>query len=113
MNIIITLAGKSLRFFSEGYKKDKFLLPTYDNKIVLEHVVEMFSPNDKFHFIISKKQSKIKGLKKKISGLTKRNTIHEIEDHNKGPIHSIIKINDIDKNEPIIISYCDFFVKWD
>jgi len=113
LNIIITLAGKSFRFFSEGYKKDKFLLPTYDNKIVLEHVVEMFSPDDKFHFIISKKQSKIKGLKNKISGLTKRNTIHEIEDHNKGPVHSIIKINDIDKNEPIIISYCDFFVKWD
>jgi len=63
LNVIITLAGKSLRFAREGFKKDKFLLSTGKNSIVLDHVVQMFNPNDSFHFIISNKQSKKKGLK--------------------------------------------------
>ena len=33
MNILITLAGKSLRFISEGYKKDKFLLEIGSKKM--------------------------------------------------------------------------------
>ena len=49
MNVIITLAGKSLRFAKEGIKKDKFLLSTGKNSIVLDHVVQMFNPDDVFH----------------------------------------------------------------
>ena len=63
MNVIITLAGKSLRFAKEGIKKDKFLLSTGKNSIVLDHVVQMFNPDDVFHFIISKNNQK-KELKK-------------------------------------------------
>ena len=113
MNILITLAGKSLRFFSEGFTKDKFLLELDKNEIVLDKVVEMFNPDDTFHFIISKTQSKIRGLKKKIIKTTKKNFIHIIKDHDKGPVYSVLKIKNINENEPIIISYCDFFVRWD
>lgn len=113
MNILITLAGKSLRFISEGYKKDKFLLEIGSKKIVLEEVVEMYNSDDTFHFIISKKQSKVVGLKKRISRISKKNFIHIVEDHDKGPVYSALKLKNIDENDPIIISYCDFFVKWD
>ena len=67
MNILITLAGKSLRFISEGYKKDKFLLEIGSKKIVLEEVVEMYNSDDTFHFIISKKQSKVVKKQSKMS----------------------------------------------
>lgn len=113
MNIIITLAGKSLRFKSHGYKKEKFLLYIDDKSIILEKVIEMFNFNDSFHFIISKSQSKIPNLKKTISKLTKKNTIHIINDHNYGPAYSVLNIKEINDSEPIIISYCDFFVDWD
>ena len=113
MNILITLAGKSLRFVSEGYTKDKFLLELDNNRIVLDNVVEMFNSNDKFHFIISKKQSKIPGLKERISKLSKKYIIHIVKDHDNGPVFSAINLNKISDDEPIIISYCDFFVKWD
>ena len=79
MNILITLAGKSLRFISEGYKKDKFLLEVGNNKIILDKVVEMFNSDDTFHFIISKKQSKIAGLKKRISKVSKKCTFKPLD----------------------------------
>ena len=111
MNILITLAGKSLRFISEGYRKDKFLLEIDNNKIVLDEVVEMFNSDDTFHFIISKKQSKIIDLKKRISQISKKNIVHIVEDHDKGPVYSALNLKNVNENEPIIISYCDFFVK--
>ena len=58
MNIIITLAGKSSRFFIEGYKKDKFLLYLDKDNVVLNKTVNMFSNEDIFHFIINKKQAR-------------------------------------------------------
>ena len=63
MNIVITLAGKSLRFKSQGYNKEKFLLNIGENKTILNKVVEMFNFNDTFHFVVSKSQSKIPNLK--------------------------------------------------
>jgi len=113
LNILITLAGKSLRFKSEGYKKEKFLLKIDENRTIINKVIEMFNFNDIFHFIISKKQSKIPNLKKYLSGLTKKNFIHVIDEHNQGPVYSVYKIKNINHNEPIIITYCDFFIKWD
>ena len=113
MNVIITLAGKSLRFAKEDIKKDKFLLSTGRDTIILDHVVEMFNPDDTYHFIISNKQSKKKRLKKIILNTVKKGKIHVVNDHNKGPVYSVLKLKNIDENEPIIISYCDFFVKWD
>lgn len=105
--------GKSLRFKSQGYKKDKFLLKIGQNEKVINKVLEMYNFNDHFHFIISNTQSKIPTLKSYLQNLTKKNTVHVIEDHNKGPAFSVSKISDINYNEPAIITYCDFFVDWD
>ena len=105
--------GKSLRFKSQGYKKDKFLLKIGQNEKVINKVLEMYNFNDHFHFIISNTQSKIPTLKSYLQNLTKKNTVHVIEDHNKGPAFSVSKISDINFNEPAIITYCDFFVDWD
>ena len=113
MNIIITLAGKSLRFKSLGYKKEKFLLEIDEKNIILNKVVEMFNSNDTFHFVISETQSKIPNLKKTLKGLRKKFFLHVVKDHNKGPVFSVLSIKNINFDEPIIITYCDFFVKWD
>ena len=53
MNVLFTLAGKSSRFKSEGYKKPKFLLEI-GRKTVLETIVEMFSDDDNFFFVFNK-----------------------------------------------------------
>ena len=73
-------------------KRKKFLLKIDENKTILNKVVEMFNFNDNFHFIISKKQSNIPKLKNIYQDLTKKNFIHIIDDHNKGPVYSVYKI---------------------
>ena len=61
--------GKSLRFKSQGYKKDKFLLKISQNENVINKVLEMYNFNDHFHFIISNTQSKIPTLKSYLQNL--------------------------------------------
>tara|TARA_B100001059_G_C17838465_1_gene590071 strand:+ start:3887 stop:5452 length:1566 start_codon:yes stop_codon:yes gene_type:complete len=112
MDIVITLAGKSRRFKSAGYSKPKFLLKI-DGKPILLHVIDMFSKEDTFHFIFNNEQIP---NNPEISDIIKSNilnyTINEIDSHENGPVYSCLKLNAIPKNKPVIITYCDFFVKW-
>ena len=65
-------------------------------------------------FILSfQKTIKKRKLKKIILKTVKKGKIYIVDDHNKGPVYSVLKLKGLDENEPIIISYCDFFVKWD
>ena len=36
-----------------------------------------------------------------------------IDSHDRGPNFSALQVKDIKENNEVIISYCDFFVKWD
>ena len=35
-----------------------------------------------------------------------------MDDHELGPVYSALQVNNIDCDEEIIISYCDFIVEW-
>ena len=55
MNVLITLAGQSKRFYNAGYNKPKFLLPI-GNSTVISEVVKKFDDNDTFHFVLTEEQ---------------------------------------------------------
>lgn len=113
MDVIITLAGKSQRFKDAGYSKPKYLLPL-GNSFVLEQVLNQFDDNDNFHLVYSVSQSKqICNIEKKLNSLKKKTQIYKIQDHNYGPVYSALKVDNIDINSEVIISYCDFLVSWD
>lgn len=112
MNIVITLAGHSRRFQSAGYKIPKFLIEL-DGKIMLEHVLEMFSPEDNFFFVLNHDQIQAAPyLLDLLKSIRPRTHVTIIEPHENGPVHSVMQIADIPKNEDLIISYCDFTVEW-
>ena len=93
MDIILTLAGKSKRFFDEGYHKFKFLLPI-GKSTVIEQILNLFEDNDNFHLIISKKQLILNPLiKKYLHKLRKKIFLYVIEDHDQGPVYSILAAN--------------------
>ena len=56
MNIVVTLAGHSKRFFKKGYIKPKFLLPL-GNSTVIENILSQFNDRDIYHLIFSKSQA--------------------------------------------------------
>ena len=112
MKIIIPMAGKSIRFFKAGYKTPKYFLKNGD-KYIIENVLNMFNDNDEYYLIFSysqkkKYQKKIESIKK----LKKKIFITYIDDHNKGPVNSIILADFKFYDANVIISYNDFLVDW-
>ncbi len=113
MNIIITLAGKSKRFLEAGYGTPKFLLEI-GGKTILEYIPEMFSRTDMFYFVFNVNQIRdFPEIKTIIKNNVRNYEIIEIKSHDHGPVYSAIQIESIDKDQPVIISYCDFLVNWD
>ena len=103
MNVIITLAGHSRRFEAAGYNTPKFLIPI-DGKPMIEHVVNMFSYSDTFHFVINEKQLKdYPHLPNLFGSLVPKSTITVIEPHEIGPTFSALQVKGINQNEKIIL----------
>ena len=113
MNIIITLAGHSKRFFKKGYKKPKYLLPL-GNSTIIENVLNQFNDRDNFHLILSKSQIfKNKQILSYLKKIKKNIFFYIIDDHQLGPIQSILKANIQNFKGGFVISYNDFLVDWD
>ena len=113
MNVLITLAGQSKRFYNAGYKKPKFLLPI-GNSTVISEVVKKFDDNDTFHFVLTEEQvTENHNLKDYIKNLRKNIHLNIIKSHNLGPVYSALQAKSIRDDSNIIISYCDFLIDWD
>jgi len=114
MQIIITLAGKSKRFYEAGYSKPKFILELKD-KTILEHVVSMFdTTNDDFYFVLNKEQNQeFPEIATFLNKIVNKSNLITIDAHDRGPNFSALQVKNIKKDDELIISYCDFFVKWD
>lgn len=106
------MAGHSRRFKKAGFDLPKFLIDI-GGRTMLEHVVDMFNENDKFYFIINETQNKQNSdLVQWLTSITKRCEVIVIPEHELGPVYSCLSIESIDKSEPVIVTYCDFLVKW-
>ena len=113
MNVLITLAGQSKRFYNAGYKKPKFLLPI-GNSTGISEIVKKFDDNDTFHFVLTEEQiAENDNLISYINNLGKNIHINVIKSHNLGPVYSAIQVKSIKNESSIIISYCDFLIDWD
>ena len=107
------MAGNSKRFSDAGYKLPKFFLKIGKTTLI-ENVLNTYNDNDEFYLIFNNSQKrkyleKILNLKK----LKKKMNISFIEDHNKGPVFSIISANYKFYNSKVLIAYNDFLVDWD
>jgi len=112
VKIVIPLAGKSLRFYKKNYQKPKFLLHI-NGKLVIEHVIDLFSDSDEFFLIISKSQLRnIKKLSLILKKIKKKITIKVINDHNFGPVYSILKADLRFKKLDFLVCYNDLLVEW-
>jgi|TARA_B100001964_G_C14146230_1_gene559828 NDP-sugar pyrophosphorylase family protein len=113
MNVLITLAGQSKRFYSAGYKKPKFLL-SIGNSTIISEVIKKFDDDDTFHFVLTEEQiAENNNLVNYIKSLRKNVHINVIKSHNLGPVYSALQVKSINNDSSIIISYCDFLIDWD
>ena len=113
MNIIITMAGKSNRFLKSGINLPKFLLPLNGKSTVISEILNNYDDDDNFHLIITDKQNKkYKFLKNYLKSLKKNIYLNIIPDHNKGPAYSAIQAKSCEGKTNIIVTYCDFLMRW-
>ena len=107
------MAGNSSRFYNAGYDLPKALLPVGRKKMI-EHVINMFDPNTcSYHIVINKKQlENYPDLTNYLKKLAVNIEVVVIEKHDFGPVFSALKVKNINDNEEVIVSYCDFFVQW-
>lgn len=114
MKIVIPAAGSSKRFKNDGFLTPKFLLPT-GAKLMIEHVLEMFNATDEFLLVVNNHDllahdEIFKVLKDKYLHLT----VVGIAGHDYGPGYTLLneQVEKFIDNSPFMVSYCDFFVKW-
>lgn len=113
MKVIIPMSGLGSRFVAAGYKDIKPLIKVH-GKPIIEWVVNMFSPEDEFVFICRDEHIKNTNLAEELKRIKPDSEIISITNHKRGPVYAVSKIFDrIDNNEPILISYCDYYMRWD
>ena len=108
------MSGFGERFRREGYKVPKPLIMS-EGKPFVQHVVEMFDPNDDFIFICNKDHLNTIEfeMEKTLKSICPKGRIYGIEPHKKGPVFAVKQILEhVDLEQEIIVNYCDFTCYW-
>ncbi len=111
MKIIIPMTGKSKRFKKAGIKLPKQFL-NVNNKMIIEHVLDMF-PNEKdINFIVDEVDYKNNEYKNYFKKLSNYNII-EIQYQESGPGGALLESRLLETDKEVLINYCDFSNIWD
>ena len=113
-HVVIPMSGLGERFIKAGYRLPKPLIEV-DGKPMIEHVVSMFSPDDKFTFVCNQEhlsQSDF-NLREVLNRVAPSAEIVSIDTHRKGPVYAVAQCLDrIEDTEATIVNYCDFYSYW-
>ncbi len=81
---------------------------------IIEHVVNMFPGEHQFTFICREEHLESTNMKEVLTSITHNPTIIALKESSLGPVYAVAAAFDqIDDTEPVIISYCDYFMNWD
>lgn len=116
MKIIIPASGTGERFKDAGYIDTKPLIPVTTDKRILDYVIDCFSSDDEYFFITSPETyNDVQNFLE-----TKRIKYKHIlyTGPKLGPVGAIFGvknelINYISEEDEVIVSYCDYGMKWD
>ena len=116
MQIIIPMTGHGSRFKAAGYKLLKPFIKVH-NKPIIEWVVNMF-PTDKENIIFICQQRHLETLddiETTLKNIAPKAKIFPIKNwQKKGPVYDILQASSlIDDQQPVLISYCDYYMHWD
>jgi len=112
MQIIIPMSGIGQRFINAGFETVKPLIKV-DGRPIIEHVINLFSRNDKFIFICNDDHLKQTNLRDELRRIVPNCKIIGIEPHKKGPVYAVAQaFNYINDDEEVIVNYCDFGKYW-
>ena len=116
MQVVIPITGHGSRFIAEGYTRLKPFIKIH-NTPMIDWVTGMFpGDQDKITFICREEHLKSKKyIKLELKHAAPEARIFPVKNWIKrGPVSDVLRASCvIDDNQPVLISYCDFFAGWD
>lgn len=107
------MSGIGKRFTAVGYTVPKFLIPVHGEPVI-EHVVRMLPQGHEVIFICNEEHIQNTNLKDVLTRIAPEGKIVSIPPQTHGPVYATTYVLDeIDDNEDVLVSYCDFFMEWD
>jgi len=114
-NIVISLAGKSQRFFDAGFNQPKYFLPMADGKTMIEHSIDSLDISGNLILIVQKEHCEKYNIDSFLKEKYSYSTIRYLDEYTQGAAESVyLATKDlIDNDNPLIISNCDQTLEWD
>ena len=114
-NIVISLAGKSQRFFDEGFTKPKYYLPMADSKTMIEHSIDSLNISGNLILILQREHCKKYQIDTFLKEKYPNAKVCFLDSYTEGAAESVyLATKDlIDNDTPLVISNCDQTLEWD
>lgn len=113
MHVIVPMAGHSRRFAAAGHVGPKALLPVAGRPMI-ERVLGMFGADDIFHVVVNEGQVETDpGLPERLRDMAADVRVTVVPMHEDGPVRSMLAAQGIPDDAPVLVSYCDFLLRWD
>lgn len=107
------MSGIGKRFMEAGYVNPKPLIQVC-GKPIIEHVVSMFPGKHDFVFICNEEHLQNTPMASVLERIAPNSWVTSVQRHSKGPVFAVSQIFDhIKDDEGVMLSYCDYFMKWD
>jgi NDP-sugar pyrophosphorylase family protein len=116
MKIIIPASGTGERFKAAGYVDTKPLIPVTKDKRILDYVIDCFSSDDEYFFITSPETYNEVQEFLETKDINYKHILYS--GPKLGPVGAILGIQQelltyISPDDEVIVSYCDYGMKWD
>jgi len=113
-NIVISLAGKSQRFFDEGFTKPKYYLPMADGKTMIEHSIDTLDISGNLILIVQKEHCEKYQIDTFLKEKYPTATLRYLDYYTQGAAESVyLATKDlIDNENPLVICNCDQTLEW-
>lgn len=113
-NIVISLAGKSQRFFDEGFEQPKYFLPMADGKLMIEHSIDTLNISGQLILIVQQEHCDKYNIDTFLRKKYPSAIIRYLNYYTQGAVQSCyLATKDlIDNSTPLIISNCDQSLEW-
>lgn len=115
MQVVIPMSGAGSRFLVAGYTDPKPFIKVH-NRPIIDFVVKMFSDStdDSFLFICRNEHLEVNDASRQLLELKPDAKIVGMDGRKLGPVYAVSLFFDtIKDDEPVIVSYCDYFMDWD
>jgi len=114
-NIVISIAGKSQRFFDEGFQKPKYFLPMANGKTMIEMAIDTLNIPGQLILILQQEHCDKYGIDIFLKEKYPSAILRYLDYYTEGAAQScyIATKEFIDNDTPLIISNCDQILEWD